>query len=116
MKSKFNPSQYMLLAYKGYMGVLYEKSFKETGTKINHVKLHAFCLSLVKLMQYKGYNYSFRLSEKGYDIFHDNTLIITYNTSIVENIKQESSLKFQLFIEWGLLMKLTKKEQALIAL
>lgn len=116
MTSKFNPNEYMLLAYKGYMGVLYEKSFKENGTEIDHVKLHAFCSSLVKLMQFKGYNYSFSLSEKGIDIFHENTLIITYNTSIVENIKQESSLKFQLFIEWGLLMKLTKKDQALIAL
>lgn len=116
MKSKFNPTQYMLIVYKNRMGVLYEKSFNEKDIAINNLKLQAFCISLVSLMKFKGFNYRYTLSQKGIDIFLNNTLMVSYDTSIVENIKNENSLRFQLFVEWGLLIELNLKNKALIAL
>lgn len=116
MKSKFNPTQYMLIAYKKQMGDLYKDSFKSKDTAISNIKLQAFCSSLVSIMKFKGFNYRCALSQKEIDIFLNDTLMVSYDTSIVENIKNENSLKFQLFAEWGLLIELNEKDKALIAL
>lgn len=116
MKARFNPTNYMLLAYRNHMGDLYENSFKDNSKEMKFLKLKAFCTSLVSLMKFKEFNFRYTLSDKGLDIFLDNTLMVSYDTSIIENIKNENSLKFQLFVEWGLLIDLTKKEKALIAL
>lgn len=116
MKTKFNPVTYMLLVYKNTLGGLYEASFKDKSEEMKDLKLKAFCSSLVSIMVYKEFNFKYSMNDKGLDIFLDNTLMVSYDTSIIENIKNENSLKFQLFVEWGLLIELTKKEKALIAL
>lgn len=114
MKTTFNPTTYMLLTYKNIMGEYYEKTINDNELK--ELKLKAFCISLVKLMQLKGFDIKIIENEKSIDIFSINTLLVSYDTKLVENIKNENSLKFQLFVEWGFLLKMCEKEMALIAL
>lgn len=116
MKSKFNPTQYMLIAYKESMGTIYEKSFLSNCPELNEIKLKSFCNSLVSLMRYKGFNYYLNETDDKIDVFCDSTLILTYDYSIIKNIHSETSLKFQLFCEWGLLQELTSKKMCLVAM
>lgn len=117
MRSKFNPTQYMLIAYKNSIGnSIYHDSFKTNEPDISQKKLIAFCKSLVDLMNFKGFNYHYIQYENSVAIYSHDTLMISYDNTILSNIKNENSLKFQLFVEWGLLIEISKKEKALIAL
>lgn len=117
MKTNFNPTQYMLWAYKNYIGYnLYRESFITRDPDIIQRKLLAFCNSLVKLMNFKGFDYHYTINENRINIYNGSTLMVIYDISIFNTIKNENSLKFQLFVEWGFLMELNKKEKALIAL
>ena len=117
MKSKFNPTQYMLISYKNSIGnSIYHESFKSNEPDISQKKLVAFSKSLVDIMNFKGFNYHYIKYENSVAIYSNETLMISYDSTIINNIKNENSLKFQLFVEWGLLIELSKKEKALIAL
>ena len=116
MKSKFNPIDYMLVAYKNYIGNKYELSLRGDNSDITILKLESFCKALVSLMVFKGFNYTLKRCNDKLDIFCDETLIITYDVKTVQNIHSETSLKFQLFCEWGLLQELNIKKKCLVAI
>lgn len=114
----YNPVNILLNSYKSYLKLDYKQSFVLNDTKSLNIKLDAFIKSILALMKLKGYSgYNIKLSDKGINVFKDHTLIITYPHKFLFNIKNESSLKFHLLIEWGNLIEFESKNQnALIAL
>lgn len=115
---KYNPINILLNSYKNYLQLDYKQSFVLNDTKSLNSKLDAFIKSILVLMKLKGYSgYNIKVSDNGISIFKYHTLIVTYPTKFLFNIKNESSLKFHLLIEWGNLIEFeNKKENALIAL
>lgn len=116
MNSKISPAQYMLMSYKNTLGPIYQSSFNSKDEDIKLIRLIAFSKSLISYMQRKGFDYRYVLNKDSVDILNNHTLLVSYQIKLIDSIKNESSLQFQLFSEWGTLMSLSEKEQALLAL
>lgn len=116
--TKISPISFLFSRYKFIMGENYIKAFSKNSTElIRKKKLEAFVQSILDYLEFRNIKgFYFEFSDKKIDIFLNKTLIETYSMEFVNEFDNESRLKFQLFIAYGLLIDSSSKELALIAL
>lgn len=116
--TRISPISFLFSHFKFIMGEDYSKAFLiNSSEEIKKKKLEAFVKSILDYLKFrdiKGFYYKF--SDNKINIFLNKTLIVTYSMDFVNEFDNESRLKFQLFIAYGLLIDSCDKELALIAL
>lgn len=122
MLNSQSPREKLIENFKIKCGSNYKKMYlSNMSSELLHLKLKYYVNSLMIQLENSNHHVELKMTiiDNNINLFNGITLLNTYSTEYVKNLKNESQLGMSLFIDWGYLLNYVEKsinKQLMIAL